>query len=139
MFRSTPGDAGNTARSADKITDFSHADGDTIKLSGIDAVSATPENDAFRFVGNAAFSGSAGELRYEMSHGNTLVMGDTDGDRVADLVINLTGTVALVASVFVLANGNAFDVVGDAAPVRDMDALGGAGIPAMPQANEMVV
>ena len=139
VFRFTAGNTGTTAATADTITDFSHAQHDKINLSAVDAVAGTAANDAFRFVGDAAFSGSAGELRYEVSHGNTLVMGDTDGDGAADLVISLTGNVALVASDFVLGNGSAFVVGEKSALIGDTHALVGGGLLAMPHAHEMVV
>ncbi|HEX8261701.1 MAG TPA: RTX toxin, partial [Allosphingosinicella sp.] len=77
--------------SADKILDFSI--GDLIDLSVIDADSGTAGNQAFSFIGNAAFGNHAGELRYQSNGGNEwLVQGDTNGDGTADfqfvLVIN---------------------------------------------------
>jgi Ca2+-binding RTX toxin-like protein len=69
---------------ADRITDFERRD-DRIDLSGIDANSSTDANDAFRFVGNAAFSNAAGELRFA----NGKLEGDVNGDGIADLIIDL--------------------------------------------------
>jgi Ca2+-binding RTX toxin-like protein len=84
----TAGDS--TTASRDTIRNF--AAPDKIDLSLIDAVSATAgTNDAFTFVGNAAFSGKAGELRAYQSGGDWLVEGDVNGDSVADLSI-LVGT-----------------------------------------------
>jgi len=48
---------------ADRITDFSHAQGDRIDLAGIDANSVTAGDQAFAFIGAAAFGHHAGELR----------------------------------------------------------------------------
>ena len=55
-------------------------------------------------IGTAAFSGVAGELRYEHSaDGFTLVQGDTNGDMVADFEIGLHGQlVSLQPTDFVL-------------------------------------
>jgi VCBS repeat-containing protein len=82
---------GGVSGSADKILDFSI--GDLIDLSVIDADSGTAGNQAFSFIGNAAFGNHAGELRYQSNGGNEwLVQGDTNGDGTADfqfvLVIN---------------------------------------------------
>jgi len=84
----------------DWIIDFSHAEGDRIDLSGIDAI-ASGANDAFSFV--SAFSGVAGQLIVTGTPGNVLVQGDVNGDSVADFTILVTGqAVPLVASDFVL-------------------------------------
>jgi serralysin len=87
---------------ADLITDFSHAQSDRIDLAGIDASTAVAGNQAFTFIGAAAFSGVAGQLRYASSGGVTTVAGDVNGDSVSDFHIQLTGTIALVAGDFVL-------------------------------------
>lgn len=86
----------------DRIADFSHGEGDRIVLRVIDADLSTSGNAAFRFVGEAAFSGHAGELRWEVAGGDTLVQADRDGDGTVDYTITLTGEHALVASDFVL-------------------------------------
>ncbi len=44
----------------------------------------------------------AGQLRYAQAGGDTMVYGDTNGDRVADFAIHLEGLVGLAASDFVL-------------------------------------
>ncbi|HEX8225761.1 MAG TPA: cadherin domain-containing protein [Allosphingosinicella sp.] len=95
--------AGESAPGAhDVITDFSRAQADRISLSGIDANTGLSGNQAFTFIGAAAFSGVAGQLRYATSGGVTLVSGDVNGDGVADFQLELTGTLAPVASDFVL-------------------------------------
>jgi Ca2+-binding RTX toxin-like protein len=87
---------------ADTIADFA-AGIDRIDLSGIDAISATAgQNEAFSFIGNAAFSNVAGQLRFEQSNGVTTIFGDVDGNGIADLQIVLEGTVNLVAADFFL-------------------------------------
>lgn len=87
LFRS--GDSGATAATADQILDFSHAEGDRIDLSAIDAASGTAGDQAFAFIGTQAFTGVAGELRIEGSGTTVQLWGDTNGDRVADLVIQI--------------------------------------------------
>jgi len=92
----------STPAAPDVIADFSRGHGDRIALSAIDANSAAGGNQAFTFIGSAAFSGVAGQLRYEASGGTTIVSGDVDGDGVADLQILLSGTLFLSGSDFVL-------------------------------------
>jgi hypothetical protein len=77
----------------DGIQDFTL--GDIIDLSRIDAdtTAGSPGDQAFNFIGNAAFGNHAGELRFENSAGNIwLVQGDTDGNGVADLEFFVTVT-----------------------------------------------
>ena len=86
----------------DVITDFLRSQGDRISLSAIDSNSAAAGNQAFAFIGAAAFSQVAGQLRYEASGGNTTIFGDVNGDGLADLQIQLSGQLSLVAADFVL-------------------------------------
>ena len=87
----------------DKITDFSHGDGDIIDLSGFDAVPGSAKRDAFTFLGSAGFGRKAGELRTETSGNYQIVSGDLDGDGVADFTIKVAaGSTALVATDFAL-------------------------------------
>ena len=60
---------------------------DKLDLSAIDADENTPENDAFHFIGKAAFSGVAGELRCFPGGINA----DVDGDGSADFEIQIVG------------------------------------------------
>lgn len=92
----------STATSRDLILDFSRSQGDKISLSAIDANSGLSSNQAFTFIGTSAFSNVAGQLRYETSGGLTTIFGDVNGDGVADLQIQLSGSIALIASDFVL-------------------------------------
>lgn len=88
---------------ADVITDFDGDSGDRIDLSGIDADRGTfYEDDAFVFVGAAAFSGVAGELRVAAYDGGWEVTGDWDGDAVADFSILVASAEPLVAGDFLL-------------------------------------
>ena len=92
--------AGPTGR--DVITDFNRAQGDKINLSAIDANLRFAGNQAFEFVGADGFSGSAGELRYQQGNGTTLIFADLDGDRQADLAIELSGRITLLEQDFFL-------------------------------------
>lgn len=85
----------------DVITDFVRGS-DRIDLSGIDAISGTAGDDAFAFVGRAAFSGTAGELRYARSGGNTFLEGDIDGDALPDFQVMLAGGINLVQTDFIV-------------------------------------
>ena len=103
FFFDTLSDSSSGPVNADVITDFSHAEGDRIGLAQIDAISGTAGNDVFAFIGSAAFSHTAGELRYRYDgNGNTIVQVDVNGDAVSDMSIVLTGEHALVAADFIL-------------------------------------
>ena len=94
--------AGLTPSTSDRIIDFSHAEGDHINLAGVDANSSLAGDQAFAFIGTAAFHHTAGELHYEITNGNTYLTGDTNGDGLADFMIRLDGSHALVSGDFVL-------------------------------------
>lgn len=84
----------------DLIRDF-YSGEDKIDLSAIDAIAGTAANDAFTFIGSAAFSNRAGELRVVVEHGAANIYADVDGNGVADMQISVLGTVPL-ASDFIL-------------------------------------
>lgn len=86
----------------DTILDFSAAEGDRIRLDPMDADVSTPEDDAFSFVGYAAFSGAAGELRAVHLDGAQRLEGDVDGDGAADFAIEVAGDASAVEGWFVL-------------------------------------
>jgi Ca2+-binding RTX toxin-like protein len=85
---------------SDIITDFVSGQ-DKIDLSAIDAVAGTAGNDAFTFLGTGAFTGHAGELRYEVRGGSAYILADVDGNGLADMEIVANAPV-LAASDFVL-------------------------------------
>lgn len=93
---------GTTAATADQIIDFSQAERDRIDLRGVDSDAAVAGDQAFAFIGTAAFSGTAGELRYEQIGSGTFVQGDIDGDGAADFVIRIEGLHPLGVGDFVL-------------------------------------
>lgn len=94
--------AAGVAASMDDISGFYGRQGDRIGLTAVDANSATAVVDRFRFIGTAAFHGVAGELRYEVRGGDSYVMGDTDGDGKADLMIRVLGVGRMTADDFIL-------------------------------------
>lgn len=100
MYRFSDGDTGTGAQ-ADRITDFAWWY-DKIDLRGIDADLTIAGDQAFSFIGTAAFSGVAGQLRYAFDGTDTWLQGDQDGDGVADVEIVFTGNVALVSGDFYL-------------------------------------
>ncbi|HEX8308279.1 MAG TPA: M10 family metallopeptidase C-terminal domain-containing protein [Allosphingosinicella sp.] len=78
----------STSAGRDKILDF--AAGDLVDLSRIDADTLSAGDQAFTFIGNAAFGGHAGELRFQSNGGTEwLVQGDTNGDGVSDFEVIL--------------------------------------------------
>ena len=100
--------SGITSGTADFLGDFNRASGDRIDLALIDAKTATTANEAFTFIGTAAFSGVAGELRY-FTYGvgiggssERLVLGDTNGDKTADFAIRLSATLDFPSSLLTL-------------------------------------
>lgn len=93
----------STVAANDIITDFAHLS-DRMGLAVIDANTGLAGDQQFNFLAakGAAFTGTAGQLRYLASGANTLVQGDVNGDGVADLQIQLNGTLTLTASDFIL-------------------------------------
>jgi serralysin len=80
----------STVGSRDVVTDFA---------AGEDRIDLDTAGGR-RFVGAGTFFGTVGEVRAIAANGATLVEVDTDGDRDADLQIELTGAVALTAANF---------------------------------------
>ncbi|QZH76529.1 MAG: M10 family metallopeptidase C-terminal domain-containing protein [Erythrobacter sp.] len=79
----------------DIITDFSQADSDVIDLSAL-----TPTTE-FTFVGEAGFSGTGSEVRYENVGGLTFVHIDYDGDGAGDYAIRVMQNLELQAADFI--------------------------------------
>jgi hypothetical protein len=92
----------STLAAPDKILDFTTGD-DVVDLSLIDADTNTAGNQAFSFVGTAAFSNTAGELRYEADGLFWSVQGDTDGDGDADfeILLSIAGAPILTGGDFI--------------------------------------
>lgn len=72
----------------DVILDFSRSQGDKVDLAGIDAKTTVSGDQAFSFIGSAAFGHHAGELRFS----GGVISGDVDGNGSADfqIAINVT-------------------------------------------------
>ena len=90
----------STDGARDTITDFGA--GDVINLATIDADTGTGGDQAFSFIGNAAFTSAAGELRFATNGTDGFVLGDVDGDGVHDLNIELLGITSMTAGDFIL-------------------------------------
>ena len=84
----------------DVLADFISGS-DRIDLSAIDAVAGSAGDDAFAFIGTAAFSGQAGQLRYEVTENFLHIYGDVDGDGARDFHIVASGT-QILAGDFIL-------------------------------------
>ncbi len=103
----TVAETSKSAASRDVIKDFTHAS-DKMDLKTIDANSKTAGDQAFKFIGTAAFHKVAGELHMALTdaagtaNDMTVVTGDINGDGIADFSIELTGLKALTAVDFVL-------------------------------------
>ena len=85
----------------DTILDFNGAIGETLDLSALDADLTIGGDQAFSFIGNAAFT-AAGQVRAETVGGVTLVSGNVDAALGADFTIALTGSHTLTGAHFVL-------------------------------------
>jgi Ca2+-binding RTX toxin-like protein len=95
------GDSGLILAERDVIRDFQQGI-DVIDLSLIDAHPGGGDQ-AFTFIGTNGLSGSQGELRYwNTPNGRTIVAADITGDGVADMRIELFGTLTLTDLDFVL-------------------------------------
>lgn len=86
----------------DVIKDFSHAQHDKIDLSLMDANTKLINDQAFKYIGDAAFTHHRGELHEIQLASKTFVEGDTNGDGKADFQIELTGHLHLVKADFIL-------------------------------------
>jgi len=94
----TEAGSGENGASADRISDFSRADGDRIDLATVDANVTSPGDNAFVFIGEDRFFGLAGQLRYEVRNGSTYVYGDVNGDAIGDFAIQIVGELTLILS-----------------------------------------
>jgi hypothetical protein len=79
----------STAEEQDTIMDFSKRQHDRIDLTAIDASGRLPGHAHFDYIGEADFSGAAGELRVDSRHGVSTAQADVDGDGQPDLVVSV--------------------------------------------------
>lgn len=96
-------DSTTASAGRDRIYDFSHAEGDRIRLSTIDANANTAPDNAFTFIGTAGYTaGVAGQVRSVLTASGYLVTGDVNGDQVSDFSILVVSSTALVSGDFLL-------------------------------------
>jgi serralysin len=95
-------DTGATAATSDLVTDFNPLEGDRLDLVGIDADVYAANNQEFRFIGAAAFSGTPGEINYVHHNGETIIQMQTGTSIDVDGMIRIAGIVTPDASWFVL-------------------------------------
>jgi len=98
IFRSLK-DSGATGATADRILDFTHGV-DRIDLSAIDADATTAGNQAFTSI--VANFTSEGQIRITDNGVNTIVAVNTSGAGGAEMVLRISGVIALDAGDFVL-------------------------------------
>lgn len=99
LFKAT---TDSTRSVTDTIYDFLVSEQDRIDLSAIDARLSVGGDQAFSFIGTAAFSGEGSELRHEKLASDTYIYADVDGDMVADLKIRLDDAITLTSGSFIL-------------------------------------
>ena len=81
--------AHSTNAAPDHIADFSHGEGDLIDLRAVHAT---------QFIGSAAFSGHAGDVRFS----GGVVQVDIDGDGTSDMAIVMENVASMVAGDFLM-------------------------------------
>ncbi|MDB5550360.1 MAG: hemolysin-type calcium-binding repeat family protein [Rhizobium sp.] len=97
VFQKTA-DSSTVASARDIIFDFNRIQGDRIDLSGIDADTTLRGNQAFEFIGTAAFTGEAGEVRFS----NGVLSVDVNGNGTADMTVDVRGLTTMLAADFIL-------------------------------------
>lgn len=86
----------------DIIVDGFQVGEDKIVLTDARAGAGSQAAQPFQFIATAAFSGTAGEVRYVSSKNGVAVMVDSDGDGIEDLDFSLRGVQTLSVSDFIL-------------------------------------
>ena len=128
----TGGDGADTFRylsiedTGDTITDFDAAEGDRIDLSAVDAIPSLIGRQSFTFIGTAAFSNQAGELRYIVDGLDYLVWADADGDGVKDFSFRMKDQVnPLTTDAFIFGTSDTPVITG----TEGHDLLTGSAVP----------
>jgi len=92
--------ADSTSAVRDTIFDFSHADGDKIDLSSMDANSRLAGDQAFTLV--TWYTKHAGELMIGTESGRYVVKGDINGDGASDFMLNVYSPTSLTSGDFIM-------------------------------------
>jgi serralysin len=96
------GPGASSPDSPDTITDF-RSGKDKLDVSWIDTDPDVTGYQRFTYIGDVAFSGRNGELRFEVCGcGDTVVEGDVNGDGAGDFLIILSGRHVLSSADFIL-------------------------------------
>lgn len=99
----SPGHTGGmTLATADVIQQFHANPGNVIDLSAFDALLPAGSSGHLSFIGNAAFDGGAGELRYTATATGVRLFADLNGDKLADFTLTLPKLSTISASDFIL-------------------------------------
>lgn len=89
----------STVAAPDVILDFTR--GDKIDLASIDANTKLAGNQDFKWLAARAFTGHAGELRYEKLKSDTFVYADVNGDKKADFAVRIDDPTKMLAGDFI--------------------------------------
>lgn len=92
----------STLSSAGRDTIYDFSSQDKIDLAGIDANQKVSGDQAFTYIGKAAFHGKAGELRFEKQASDTYIYGDVNGDKKTDFAVHLDDAVDIFKAYFLL-------------------------------------
>lgn len=84
------------------IRDFNVKERDKIDLSFMDADITTAGRQDFHFIGKAAYTGNAGDLRYQKSADTTVIAADIDGDSKTDFIIRFDHSYTVTKDFFLL-------------------------------------
>lgn len=90
-------DSGPDRAHADVIRGYDKPSGDIILLTDIDANTGLEGDQAFTLIGEAAFSGTAGEVRCLITHQGAVLYGDVDGDAQSDFALVIQGAITQVS------------------------------------------
>lgn len=104
QFRFLQSNHTGVGAAADRITDFASGE-DRLGFAQIDTDPVTAGDQAFSFIGSAAFAaGGTAQIRYGNSGSDILVQADINGDGIADMEVILQGLAgqSLAATDFVL-------------------------------------
>ncbi len=85
----------------DIVQDFKQVEADKIDLATLDANVGVAGDQAFAFRGTGALTGAA-QVRYLVSGGFSIILISNDADAAAEMEIQLTGALSLVAGDLVL-------------------------------------
>jgi serralysin len=95
-------DSKTSSTGRDTIYDFDGDNGDFISLNSIDANTGKSGDQAFKFIGEANFTKSAGQLHFIVGTSSTLIEGDVNGDGKADFQIKVVSAYEFLGSDFIL-------------------------------------